>query len=144
MFYEVMSFLFPKRCREIPAVNGGVLLQQIRITKTAYMHHFVQPEPAGKFHLHRWTKMRSFILTGHYIEERLYADRSTKKIRHRFLQTFAMGREAIHRIDYWSPGCWTLFFYSDDDLGWGYVDGETFEYTPWDEYIPEKFWTESI
>lgn len=143
MFYKLMSKIIPNRCREIPHVSGGILLQQIRVFKNCYLQHFVQPEVIDIFHLHRWSKMRSFILCGHYVEERIYSDRTTNKIEHSFLESFSMDRSVNHRIDYWSPRCWTLFIYSDDDLGWGYIDKD-FNYTPWDKYIPDDKIVESI
>jgi len=142
-FFELAQKYFPKRCREIPAIDGGILLQQIKVTKNCYLQHFVKPEPEGKFHIHRWKKMRSFILSGHYVEQRLYANRTTTEIRHRFGTTFSMDKGAVHRVAYWSPKCWTLFMFSGSDGLWGYLDKD-FNYTPWDEYIPDDIRVDSL
>lgn len=99
------------------------------------MHRFLKPEPAGIFHVHRWLYMRSFVLWGNYTEERLFADRTTRKIRHRWLSTFSMTKDVVHRIDQWNSA-WTWCFVKSDTGLWGYLDSDL-KYTPWDEYIPQ-------
>jgi len=143
-FYSLVEKLFPDRCREIPAMDGGILLQQIRVTKNSYLHHFLKPEPLGMFHKHRWKTMRSFVLTGSYREQRLYKSAwpdiwksHSRSITHRFGQTFTMDKSVIHRVEYWSPWCWTWFFFGESDGDWGYYDFDL-NYTPWDEYIPDE------
>ena len=130
------SKIFPNRCREIPAMDGGILLQQIRVGKNAYLHHFVKPEPLDIFHKHRWKHMRSFVLFGKYREQRFDASsKDTTTVEHRVGQTFTMDESVIHRISYWSPKCWTLFFFYGDGQDWGYYDKQG-NYTPWQDYIP--------
>lgn len=142
-FYSFISKLFPSRCREVPAIDGGVLLQQVRITSGIYLQHFCKPEPEGIFHIHRWENMRSFVLTGHFTEQRLRADKTKVEKRHRFLSTYTMTRDVLHRVSYWSPKCWTIFCFSGGGKDWGYFD-EQFNYTPWDEYIPENLKVKSL
>lgn len=143
MLFKLLNKLFPTRCREIPHVDGGVLLRQVRVFKNVYLQQFAQPEVVDMFHLHRWSKMRSFILSGHYVEERLYADKTRAKIRHQRFTTFTMTRDVVHRVHYWSPRCWTLFIYSDDNLGWGYIDPDH-NFTDWQDYIPSAKRVDSI
>jgi len=136
-FYDIAAKLFPSRCREIPAIDGGILLRQIKLTEKVFLQNFAKPEPEGIFHLHRWERMRSFVLTGSFIEQRLRADRSKRLIRHRFLSTYSMTRDVVHRVAYWSPRCWTIFIMMGNTGEWGYLD-ENFTFTKWDEYIPEE------
>lgn len=136
MLFKILNKLFPDRCREIPGVNGKTLLQQVRVGKRFYLHRFLQPEPKDIFHIHRWMKMRSFVLWGNYVEERMYADRTTSKIKHRMWSTFSMDKSVVHRIDEWN-NAWTLFYFSGNNSSWGYLDKD-FNFTPWDEYIPEE------
>jgi len=143
MFYFIVSKIFPKRCREIPAMDGGILLQQVRVTKNSYLHHFVKPEPVDMFHKHRWKKMRSFVLTGRYVEERLSPEGDVSEVKHKFGQTFTMDKSTIHRVSYWSPRCWTWFFFGESDGDWGYYDRQM-NYTPWDEYIPQDMRVEHV
>ena len=133
--FKLFNKLIPSKCRIIPAIDGGDLLLQVRLSKRFYLHKFLKPEPQDIFHVHRWHKMRSFILKGSYTEERLFIDGSSKIVKHNWLSTFSMDKSVIHRIESWD-NCWSLFFFDGSDENWGYVD-RSMNYTPWQEYIPE-------
>ena len=81
--------------------------------------------------------MRSFVLTGYFVEQRQRADRSRIEKTHRFFSTYTMTRDVVHRIEYWSPRCWTIFCFSKEEKDWGYLDSDL-NYTPWNEYIPDE------
>lgn len=100
---------FPSRYRVVPhATTGEPMLRQFRVTKRIYLQQFLEPEEHEYMHNHRWEKVRSIVLSGMYVEER--PGRIT--ITRRAGQTHTMDRSVIHRIAYWSPLCWTLFFQS--------------------------------
>ena len=135
--FSLFNRFIPDKCREIPSVEDDTLLLQIRVSKRLYLHKFLKPEPQNVWHVHRWHKMRSFILWGNYTEQRLFIDGTTKLINHRTWSTFTMDKSVMHRIEYWSPHCWSLFFFDESDENWGYINRDM-EYTPWQDYIPES------
>lgn len=136
--YKIIEKIIPSRCREIPGTNGEILLQQVRISKRLYLHHFCQPEPEGVWHCHRWRKSRSFVFWGKYTEERLLPNRERVKITHKAPSTFSMGKEVVHRIHKWD-NAWTIFWFTVEDQkkDWGYFD-EDFNYTSWRDYIEKE------
>jgi hypothetical protein len=160
---------FPSRARLIPTSTdpSRPLLLQFAVMRMCrfgalYLQHFANPELPRFFHRHQWHRMRSFVLSGEFTEERApfgYLDdqrgrqwctgscicRQTayagpQYIAHKRLSTYTMGREVIHRTHAWGPRCWTLFWMSSPKLeDWGYYDREReWAFTHWREQIQKR------
>ena len=134
---------FPSRYRLIPrADNPDIgMLSQFVIWKgpsgrRLFLHHFHCPEIKTHAHNHRWSYMRSFVLSGFYVEERyrLGSDAYSKCLRDRF-RTHSMNKETIHRVYHWSERCWTLFYCGKDEREWGYFNLNDMNYTPWQGFV---------
>jgi hypothetical protein len=121
---------FPARYRLIPRRSDGApLLRQFKITEWLYLQSFVNPEERDLFHVHRWRKMRSFVLSGEFHEER-YPGLSCSYsgphsgfnyyIEHRAPSTYSMDQTNIHRLSYVMPDTWTLFLMRGNERDWGY------------------------
>lgn len=145
---------WPSRCRTVPHSTDGTtpLLTQFMVWPgRCYLQHFETPEIEGRYHNHRWRRMRSFVLSGAFVEERPARDHTgngcrpacSKWITHRRFTTYAMDRSVIHRTAWWSPHCWTLFVMSTEQAegarAWGYyerrADGTLGPFIPWREGI---------
>jgi hypothetical protein len=126
---QILAPLFPDRWRVIPRKEDGKpMLRQFRLWgsgsmgamvfgSAAYLQSFIAPERLDDFHRHRWTHMRSFVLSGMLIEERYPGGMMT--VRHA-PDTYAMDWTTIHRLDYASPRTWTLFLMRGNSVRWGY------------------------
>jgi len=122
----------PHRARVIPHAEdpGKPLLQQFLVysrpagkkpSLSVYLQHFITPESPEFAHRHRWHYMRSFVLSGYFVEHRYRVDRDNEMTKlHRRLSTYTMDHETIHNVYYWSRYCWTLFFAVDATDDWGY------------------------
>lgn len=163
---------FPSRHRviprsdapEIPLLEQFAVLRQTRKLGALYLQRFVSPEAPGVFHRHQWRRMRSFVLSGEFTEERApiayvgynttgigvggdalwrpyhYGARSGGYITHRRFQTYTMDRSVVHRTHAWGPRCWTLFWMSSPKLeDWGYYDADRgFAFTHWRDRIKKQ------
>jgi len=133
---------FPSRCRVIPRADepGTPLLTQFVVwPEKLYLQHFHSPESRDYFHWHRWEYMRSFVLSGQYREEHpVAAHFSWFIVRSRF-QSHRMTNLWLHRVDSWSPKCWTLFYMGKVvDPEWGYVPRGLGPSIPWHRFVNEK------
>jgi hypothetical protein len=99
------------RFRVIPQARNPKepLLRQLLLWKSksleVYLQHFDNPEPNTHMHCHEWPSMRSFVLSGAFVEERP----RDGYIEHKRLTTYAMDASVWHRSHAWGPHCWTLF-----------------------------------
>ena len=123
LIIRVLARLFPNRYRVIPRVQDGApLLRQFKICRWAYLQSFVNPEALDWFHVHRWQRMISFVLSGRFREERfpgfLAAGQYFKV--HAAPSVYMMDRSVIHRLDAAEPNTWTLFLMLGDRGEWGY------------------------
>ena len=132
-----LAKVFPSRYRVIPRIHDGEpLLRQFKITEWAYLQSFVNPEGHDLYHRHRWTQMRSFVLSGEFTEERYPGDIF---ILHRAPSTYTMDFGTIHRLDSVTPRTWTLFLMRHNSIGWGYyLRPRSYEYQSWDKTVPAK------
>ncbi len=109
-----------------------------------FLQHFIQPEDPDYFHIHRWEKMRSLVLSDRFVEERPvagYGGRNVyRAITHRRFQVYSMDRSVKHHVAYWGRACWTLFWMSaekSDDWGWFHRnDLETMIY--WRHFVEQR------
>ena len=134
---RVLARVFPKRFRLIlNAVSGAPLLRQFRIFSWLYLQSFVGPEARDWFHVHRWAKMFSIVLSGGFIEERYPGGRGFF-IHHRAPSCYGMDYTTIHRIKSVSARAWTLFFMlRDRGEGWGYYPRVKITPIPFQDFIP--------
>jgi hypothetical protein len=151
----------PQRHRVIPTSTdpSRPLLEQFAVMRQCrfgalYLQRFVNPELPRFFHRHQWHRMRSFVLSGEFVEERapLAYDEAASKltqvwpphaivhVTHKRLSTYTMDRSVIHRTDSWGKRCWTLFWMSSPKLeDWGYYDREAaWRFIPWREQIAKQ------
>jgi hypothetical protein len=144
LFYLVKAF--SKRARLLPRADDPTkpLLMQVLLWHnkakgvSVYLQHFTGPEAYEWFHRHRWQYMRSLILSGMYLEER--SDWPSLIQRRRF-NTYRMCKDTIHRVDYWAPLCWTIFYTQGPSDDWGYYlrgDYSQEAFVPWRQFIKAR------
>jgi hypothetical protein len=146
---------FPSRCRTVPHAEdpSKPLLTQLLLwhqgKTSVYLQHFETAEDYDWFHRHRWTYMRSYVLSGMYLEERpvdpnafSIPAKAETVIRCRYrLTTHTFEPETIHRVDFWSPKCWTVFVTKNPDQEWGYYPRGKFgaaDFVPWRQFIKQR------
>jgi hypothetical protein len=119
-----LFFGFPSRARIVPRADDPsipMLMQFALIRGRLYLQRFISPESENFFHNHRWRYMRSFVLSGQYVEERP----GGHTIIRRRGRSHAMDWTTIHRIVEWTPYCVTLFYMSKEQRDeWGYLPAE--------------------
>lgn len=128
--------VFPSRWRVIPRKEDGVpLLRQFKLTRWAYLQSFVNPEAPDSFHVHRWPRMLSFVLSGALTEERYPGGLF---LTHAAPLPYVMDHTVIHRVQAVKPRTWTLFFMLGPTQMWGYYPRPvTTGFKPWDAAIPD-------
>lgn len=127
---RALCSLFSSRHRTVPAAEdpSRPLLRQFAIVRATswigrrygalYLQHFITPESLDWAHRHRWAHMRSWVLSGYFIEERLP---HVELIAHVAPSSYDMRATVIHRVSAWSEKCWTLFHMSPEvSDNWGY------------------------
>jgi hypothetical protein len=139
--FWTLYLLLPNRSRIVPRADDPdtLMLAQIALVKgRLYLQRFLEPEQEDTFHNHRWCYMRSFVLSGFYIEERpggVFVHRS------RF-QTHTMDWTTIHRIEGWGQRCVTLFYMSREQReSWGYFPAYALrraKFTDWRQFIKRR------
>jgi hypothetical protein len=102
------------------------------------LHHFRRGDEARETHSHPWAWCASIILVGGYREERLRLE--WPEVRVRVLRPGSVNflrHDDFHRVDLLDEerGCWTLFVHGPKMQGWGFLDRDTREFTPWREFI---------
>jgi hypothetical protein len=108
---RLLCRIFWWRFRVIPqARNPDVpLLRQLLLWKSGklevYLQHFDNPEEDFWFHCHEWPRMRSFVLSDGFIEERAFVG----EVGHGRFTTYKMDEKVWHRTALWGRRCWTLF-----------------------------------
>ena len=154
---RMLCLALPGRFRIVPeASTGEPMLRQLAIIRggswigkrvgALYLQHFDAPEPRGYAHIHRWRRMRSLVLSGSFIEERPI---DVEYIAHMRGDRYEMDRKVIHRVEWWSPRCWTLFHMSveqSDAWGWFEIanrDSSTRQrvlgcFIPWRKHIAKR------
>jgi hypothetical protein len=143
-FYVVKAF--SKRARLLPRADDPTkpLLRQVLLYHnkakgvSVYLQNFVGPESFYWFHRHRWEYMRSLVLSGMYLEERPDWPHLIQRCR---FKSHSMDHDTIHRVDYWAPLCWTIFYTKDPSDDWGYFprgDYSEAAYVPWRQFIKAR------
>lgn len=151
MVVRVLVPLFPKNFRIIPRISDGQpLLRQFKIASFCHLQSFCNPEGVEFFHLHRWRRMLSIVLSGELVEER-YPGRLYRV--HVAPEVYMMDDTDIHRIKAVEPRTWTLFFMVGENeqpvvagSGWGYYprpEGDC-GYVPFDKQIPASYRVSSL
>jgi hypothetical protein len=134
-WYNILNWLFPDRCREIPeAVNPDrFVLRQFAIVKRyVYLQQFASSEDAQWMHSHQWRRTFAIGLWGSYTEVRHGIRR---RVRAPYFYT--MGPDVVHRVEDPSPGHTSIFvgLFRDDSLKRYFPsDGGM----PWEEHIKVK------
>lgn len=129
---------FPERHRVVPRADAPdvpMLDQFMLVPGKLYLQHFRAEESPDWFHHHRWQHMRSIVLSAFYVEERPHGKAYHTRQRG---YTHVMDHDTIHRIDYWHPHCWTLFYMGDDLKDWGYYARDLRSYVPWQEFVTKR------
>lgn len=137
---------YPGRYRLIPHAEDPtqpLLMQFMLWPHHLYLQHFVSPESTTWFHRHRWARMRSWVLSGWFVECRPL-DRCM--LLHKRLSTYAMTKDVIHHVVAWSPLCWTLFFVRGASDDWGYFPRRAFkgsgvvekDFVPWRDHVRSR------
>jgi hypothetical protein len=140
---------FPQRYRVVPRITDGApMIRQFKLTDWAYLQSFRVEDAADLFHVHRWRRMVSLVLSGGFIEERypgLYF------LNHFAPHAYSMDATHIHRIYGVLPRTWTLFMFFGfrnhfaSDTGWGYYrrPADT-GFSPSDAAIPPEHRVRSL
>ncbi len=145
-----LARVFPGRYRVIPRAQDGIpMLRQFKLTRWAYLQSFQCREVPERFHVHRWRRMFSFVLSGKFFEER-YPGGIT--IRHEAPSIYSMDDTVIHHVISVVPRTWTLFLMFGKNRhyfpgGWGYVDAPdvfSLGYKSWTEEIPAELRVKSL
>lgn len=151
-FCRFLCRTFPSRARTIPQQrNPSVpLLTQFAVLRSTfgvaiYLQHFETPN-SESFHRHAWRYMRSWVLSGWFREHRWnWLKSHPESITHRAGESYTMAKHDVHRVDYWSPDCWTLFLMVKPDDDWGYYDLQRdgnqlalANYRPWRDEIVKR------
>lgn len=129
---------FPDRYRVVPRADDPetpMLDQFMIVPGRVYLQHFRSAESIDWFHHHRWETMRSIVLSAFYVEERPLGRSYFTRYA---LTTHTMDHDTIHRVDYWHPHCWTLFFMGRDLEEWGYYARDLRSYVPWREFVRRR------
>lgn len=167
---------WPSRARTIPFSGdpSRPLLTQFMVWPDGgriggiYLQHFHAADSWERFHCHRWARMRSWILSGSYTEERARslsdaftqsiferwepsesygpwlarAAAPSRMITHSRFTSYTMTGEDIHRVERWDPLCWTIFHMRRNNGDkWGYWDRKGPETSEFGPFIP---WREGI
>lgn len=153
---RALCVLLPWRHRIVPdALTAEPMLRQFALIRggsfigrrfgALYFQHFLQPEPMTYMHRHRWARMRSWVLSGLFVESRPGGEiTSADYAVHARGESYEMDRTTIHRVAYWSRRCWTLFWMSpdvSDDWGWYEWDATTGRlgaFRPWRTHIAKR------
>lgn len=131
-----LAKVLPDRYRLIPRLDGEPMLRQFKLTNWAYLQSFSIAETSDFFHVHRWRRMISFVLSGSLMEER-YPGRVFKS--HAAPSIYTMDDTVIHRLHSVEPNTWTLFLMLENQEDWGYYPRpEDAGYTTWDYMIKPK------
>ncbi len=165
LIVSVLARVFPGRYRLIPRMpDGAPLLRQFRLCSfgkeeprgvppkwhfSIYLQSFVNPEVFDDFHIHRWGRMISFVLSGWFLEERreefwgILRTFRTWHVPHTAPSFYTMRSDVIHRFHDVGPRTWTLFVMMGRNKlnppgGWGYYDRYKGSYRPWDAAIPAE------
>jgi hypothetical protein len=149
----------PHRARVIPHAEDPTrpLLQQFLIYHRAatdskpslsvYLQHFITPESQQFAHRHRWQKMRSFVLSGYFMEHRYKLNGTVWIKLHSRLSTYTMNHETIYNVCYWSRHCWTIFVAVNAGDDWGYYctsewgnswANPSSRFIPWRQHIKQR------
>lgn len=156
-FCLLLCSLMPWRARVIPRADepSRLLLRQFLVCHwgklSIYLQHFEGPEAWEWFHKHRWDYMRSFVLSGRYVEERAEDVWDEDEIlgfrtvhnhyqRRRF-NSHRLYPESIHRVEWWDPLCWTMFVTYNPRHEWGYYPRGKYsseDFVPWRDFIKSR------
>jgi len=150
---RVLARLFPSRYRVIPRLSDGApMLRQFKVCRWAYLQSFLQPEGFDLFHVHRWRRMVSFVLSGCFVEER-YPGEIFRA--HQAPAVYTMDDTVIHRLHGVARGTWSLFLMFGQNRqpsanpsvgastaleggGWGYYQRPPRSFVPWEHAIPDE------
>lgn len=134
--------LLPSRTRMI-YVDGEEYLLRFYIKHNGklpgiYLHKFYRGDKGRDLHNHPWKWSASWILTGGYVEERWdeyfgeIVSEHVKPGSMNFIEANDFHR--VHLCDE-EKGAWTLFISGPEVQEWGFMDRETGDYIPHQDYI---------
>lgn len=127
-------------------VVGGRHERPRRLPFAIYLHRFMASDGAEELHNHPWKWALSLILSGGYVEERLYRGwwpgAMLEGIRRK---TYKPGRfnfiraNDFHRVDLRDGECWTIFLAGPRTQDWGFLRrGDLKTFIPWREFTGGK------
>jgi len=141
----------PHRARVIPHAEDPTqpLLQQFLLyhrpvngmkpSISVYLQHFLTPESPRFAHRHRWHRMRSFVLSGLFVEDRFSCKGYLCTNLHKRFTTYSMNKDTIHNVCLWHRHCWTVFVGISATEDWGYYDIEHgLRFSTWREHIKQR------
>lgn len=143
-----LARLFPTRYRALRRADGNVFFRQFKVLSVGkeeprgvppwyhvsiFFQSFMLPDDPDSFHIHRWRRMVSFVLSGELTEER----DDGLVLKHVAPCIYTMGSEVVHRAAGVTPQTWTLFVMLGRNKlnppgGWGYLSRTGGGYLPWD------------
>lgn len=146
---SLLARLFPSRYRSLPRADGRHFFRQFKICSfgkeqprgtppwwhvSIFFQSFLLADDPSTFHIHRWRRMVSFVLSGE-----LQEDRACGRIVHKAPCVYTMGSDVVHRAAGVAPRTWTLFVMLGCNTnrpkgGWGYFPnaaGLWRHYRPW-------------
>lgn len=103
------------------------------------LHFFHRSDEDLELHTHPWAWALGLQLAGGYLEERRVGDAVVAKTRRPGALVFLTAATA-HRVDLLDPdrGSWSLFLVGPVAASWGFLDRETWSFTPWRDFIASK------
>lgn len=155
MIERLVMFLarvFPSRYRVLSRADGRPFFRQFKVLSigkeeprgippwyhvSIFFQSFMLPDDADSFHIHRWRRMVSLVLSGELTEDRGPVG---GLITHRAPTIYTMSSNVVHRAAAVAPRTWTLFVMLGANThklegGWGYFNwkGGFTDYRPWNE-----------
>jgi len=104
-----------------------------------FLHRFFRSDADRWPHNHPWCDSMSLILTNGYLENRWdFKLKAFRKIMRKPFRLNFIKANDFHRVDLVDTenGCWTLFIAFQRSQNWGFLNLETGEVIPHQDYLP--------
>lgn len=144
-FKQIAALLLSKLpYRAIMGGDGSLYLSRWLLyrgkSRSVFIHRFHQSDEDRDLHNHPWSKSKSFILKGGYIEERRSVYKPYVVTRH-VVKPFTwnhIDHDTFHRVDLLSGECWSLFFAGKRVQSWGFWDRDKDTFVDFRQYLRAK------
>lgn len=156
LIVRCLASIWPSRFRQLNRADGRPFFRQFKICSfgkeeprgtppwwhvSIFFQSFLLADDPRTFHIHRWRRMFSFVLSGELRE-----DRERCRIIHKAPSIYTMDSNVVHRAADVAPRTWTLFIMLGRNAnrpagGWGYFPngaGMWHDYRPWNVVRSDK------